>query len=84
MAGIGNNEMSRDELAYRANGYLNQLIEAVGSSTLEQAISELVNFLDSVSKSVISEVETEESGKTAYEILDKIHQFVSLPSLNQV
>ncbi|XP_073270100.1 aberrant root formation protein 4 isoform X2 [Primulina huaijiensis] len=60
-----------------------ELIEAVVNSSSEQAISELANFLDSVSNSIISEVDTEESGKTAFETLEKIHQLVWLPSLNQ-
>ncbi|XP_075520300.1 aberrant root formation protein 4 isoform X2 [Primulina tabacum] len=60
-----------------------ELIEAVVNSSSEQAISELANFLDSVSNSIISEVDMEESGKTAFETLEKIHQLVWLPSLNQ-
>ncbi|XP_073129188.1 aberrant root formation protein 4-like isoform X2 [Henckelia pumila] len=94
MVGAGSGEMSSTsgtvgmdaQISCQVNGNemrLQQLIGAVVNSTSEQTILELVNFLDSVSNSIILEVETEESGKMAFETLDKIHQFVCVPWLNQ-
>lgn len=61
-----------------------QLIEAGDYSKSQQSISEHVDFLNSISSSVLSESENEDSEKTALEILAQIHQYISLPSLNQV
>ncbi|CAI9777095.1 unnamed protein product [Fraxinus pennsylvanica] len=59
------------------------LIEAGDYSKSQHSISEHVDFLNSISSSVLSESENEDSGKTALEILAQIHQYICLPSLNQ-
>ncbi|KAL2529855.1 aberrant lateral root formation 4 [Forsythia ovata] len=59
------------------------LIEAGDYSKSQQSISEHVDFLNSVSSSILSESENEDSEKTALEILAQIHQYISLPTLNQ-
>ncbi|PIN13485.1 hypothetical protein CDL12_13902 [Handroanthus impetiginosus] len=61
-----------------------KLVEAGDYSGSEQSIAELVDFLNSVSDSLVSkEPGNEESEKTAIEILTQICQYVASPSLKQ-
>lgn len=60
-----------------------QLIAAGDYATSEQSIAELVNFLNSISESLI-EGEPQYSQELAVEIVTQIHQYVAVPALEQV
>ncbi|CAA0839324.1 aberrant lateral root formation 4 [Striga hermonthica] len=61
-----------------------KLIEASDYTNSEQSIAELVDFLDSLSNSLISEGrQNDASEKTAIEILTQIHQYMASPEVKQ-
>ncbi|KAK6161536.1 hypothetical protein DH2020_004917 [Rehmannia glutinosa] len=61
-----------------------KLIEAGDYSNSEQSIAELVNFLNSISDSLIAEDhENEDPQKTAIDILTQIHQYMASPAVKQ-
>ncbi|KAL6985213.1 hypothetical protein U1Q18_018591, partial [Sarracenia purpurea var. burkii] len=49
----------------------------------EKSVSELVNFLNSVTDAVVSETENESSEDKAFQVLTGIHQYITSPSLDQ-
>lgn len=52
-------------------------------SQSQTSVSELVNFLDSISDAAVSEPENEDARTNALEILSEINKFLCSPSLNQ-
>lgn len=62
-----------------------QLIEEADYSGFQPSIAGLVNFLNSVSDSVIAqEPENGASQNVAVEVLTHIHQYIASPALKQV
>lgn len=61
-----------------------QSIEAGDYSDSDRSVSELVEFLNSTSDTVLQEAENEDSERKAFQILTEIHRFTTSPSLNLV
>ncbi|CAK9146470.1 unnamed protein product [Ilex paraguariensis] len=59
-------------------------IEGGDFSKLEEAISELVDFLNSISDAIASESQNEDSDEIVFEVLSQIHGFVGSSSVDQV
>nr|GLL37820.1 aberrant root formation protein 4 [Ipomoea trifida] len=57
-------------------------IEAGDYSDSDRSVSELVEFLNSTSDTVLQEAENEDSERKAFQILTEIHRFTTSPSLN--
>ena len=61
-----------------------QAIESGNICQSENSVSELVNFLDSVSDSTMTDPSNEDIKNNASEILSELYKFLCSPSLDQV
>ncbi|XVE97367.1 hypothetical protein REPUB_Repub03eG0013700 [Reevesia pubescens] len=77
---------STNPLLLQLQQFLTSCSKSIGGGDLSQSqtsVSELVNFLDSVSDAAVSEPENEEANTNAHKILSEIYEFLCSPSLDQ-
>lgn len=64
--------------------YIFKSIENGDTHQSEALVSELVNYLDSISEAAETELDNGDAESDAFEVLNEIYQFISSPLLDQV